>query len=157
MKEIENPILNVINNIRYNNPELIKLVDFDPQIPLLDTVIPGTVINFEIIDSFSAVNLEHKLYAKQLISSAIFWDQINPPVRELIDGFIDEISKKDLDLSYARPLPHINCSTIFYRPVKINNYPARLICSYSLMNQAWYMTLDTIIPSKTWRENKGLL
>lgn len=132
--------------------DIIQLIPYDPKVNFPNTVTPGTVLNFEIFNNNYNYK-EYSLYNDQLVSTAIFFDQQNVPLIELINNFIENIKIRNLELRFARPLPHFNYSRIFYRPVRINDCPARLICGYDYQYQNWKMTLDTIIPTKTWRDD----
>jgi hypothetical protein len=145
MKEIEEAILKEVDRLK----DIIKLVPYDLKVNFPNMVTPGTILNFYDDDHI----ILRKVYDKQLASVAIFFNQLDIPLIELIDNFLDEVKKRELDLKYAKPLPHLDYSFVFYRPVLINHCPARLICSYDLCNQGWRLSLDTIIPGRTWRDD----
>jgi hypothetical protein len=148
MSQPEETILQAI----MRHKDIVQLVPYDPKVNLPGTVTPGTVLIFELFNNNYNYK-EYSLYNDQLVSTAIFFDQQNIPLIELIDNFIENIKIRSLELKFARPLPHINYPHLFYRPVLINECPARLICGYDMQYQNSRMTLDTIMPSKTWRND----
>lgn len=153
MNDMEENILKVIER----NKDIISLIPYDPKVNLPDTITPNTVLKF--FENEECIQWDS--YNKHLLNAGLYYDHNDPPIKELIESFLNEVKSREYELFKAKPLPHIPSSFIFYRPVKIfyNGYtfPARLISSWSHSHQAFYITLDTVIPIKTWREEKSML
>ncbi len=138
-----------------DHKELIQLVPYDPKVNFPDTVTRDSVFKFYENDQY----IEWDQYDKHIGIVCLFDDDNkNIPIVKLVENFLFEAKIRNLDLSKAKPLPHLNWSHVFYSPVLIKKIiPVRLIISYSIRDQANLMSLDTIISTKSWREEKGLL
>ncbi len=130
---------------------LIKILSYDPKSNFPETISPGTII--KVIDNPEYI--EWSQYDNYISAYALWYDQFDVPIKDLVEKFL--YSCKDIDLNKIRFLPHINWSGVIYYPVLIKDkIPARLICTYRVDSAAYQMSLDAIVASKTWREEKAI-
>lgn len=146
MINIEEDILKAVENL-YS----IELVAYNREVNLPGTVYPGTILKRHEFGE----NIIWDQYDNQLAVGALYYNQDEIPLKELTEQFEEDFIRKGLDFTRAKPLPHVFAPFIFYRPIQYKKHPCRLICSWNFMHNAWHISMDTIIPSKTWREEQS--
>jgi hypothetical protein len=122
----------------------MERIPFNSASPLPGTVRPDCTSRASYAEQYAEPRWNHR----HICTSHLFHDfedcaAIRKTLAEMVDGLRDFCRAERLEMFDAPPLPHApELAHLYYTPVIIDGGHARVIMSYSHVNQGWLLTID---------------